>query len=951
MLMKQSLETVPLPALDPIYFASTPAAMSEALAQMHEGLACMQGSVVTVSAPESCLFVRTVGGAGVPSIDILADVEEQALLCTAPQAPTELTVDGVVVPCPVVSTQIEDFDVELASNALQQLVDSVRVKRVAVGAEAILPALQQLRTWTSALETRALEQKAAAGTTELSLAKATPAQRLAQHKALKRSTQEAKELFNQLAEIEAHSANDSASQAAFLTGAKSKYGAKALIRASVHGDSTVDPEQRLAEIKSNLAKIAPKMKHALRQDFCNSIAGLSKEMLAQLQSQLMATLPSSKHGAIRALCSSTFNLAALDKDQALGELVDSGAAVDTFLAVTGRTRQSYLSLYSAWEQLKEWTDAASEVSGCTTEYQTLMTLGMLGYPIDVQRRAATQMDPFAMDVTRVRAALADTASLSTALHSDQAIVPPEGGVAIQDLLVLVDPDVPCASKLAMSSVLLKEAYTSVVLCRDLHMFTGNKMRIALHAHSLLAVVQPPAPTVSKEDLEAQLRRQYLGRAYQCDQCSFGPIDHFACGDLEAHHGENVGGAAINNACPRCGWFSPELRDWPKWDGTVPKEAHESGAPVAEGAKAGFMTESAAEIALRICYSARALWHTGKDGEAHTLCEKLSNWDESLTTADGVDHPVQMLLALAVAAEVPTAALDQVPLLALVNEVCARKARGELRMFAGTEEPAVMSAARKRVSEFLSVTPATAPKTRPLEESEPNREAVMEECCAEYVLDASKFDFKEWVREALLPWAPALTFVKRLRTVLKTRSGGWEQLGKDLEAGPKAYADIMQVLQNPLRKGESLTGYLAVQQPSEAPRVLATMAAQAFLHQSSQQRRTIAVGGNLKEPLGDVRDSNTLRAICIDLRMAVYEARVAAKMREWNQIGSSLIYQRARAADLEQYSHMLGHGHVHGLDKPTFWGLWNAATGEKAKAFLRSANQSFKAKYSHGRGAS
>jgi len=909
----------------------------------------MQGSVVTVSAPEHCLFVRSVGDAGVPSIDILAEVGEHALLCIGSQPPKELTVDGAVVPCAALSMQIEDFDVELAANALQQLIDSVRVQRVAVGADAILPALQQLRTWTSALEARALEQKAAEGTTKLSLAKATPAQRLAQHKALKRSTQEAKELFNQLAEIEAHSANDSASQAAFLTGAKSKYGAKALIRASAHGDSGVDPAQRLTEIKSNLAKIAPKMMQALRQDFCNNVAVLSKEMLAQLQSQLMATLPSSKHGAIRALCSSTFNLAALNKDQALRELVDSGAAVETFLAVTGRTRQSYLSLYSAWEQLKEWTDAATEVSGCTTEYQTLMTLGILGYPIHVKRRAATQMDPFAMDVTRVRAALADTASLSTALHSDQAVVPPEGGVAIQDLLVLVDPDVPRASKLAMSSTLLKEAYTSVVLCRDLHMFTGNKMRLALHAHSLLAVVQPPAPTVSKEDLEAQLRRQYLGRAYQCGQCSFGPIDHFACGDLEAHHGEDVGGAAINNACPRCGWFSPELRDWPKWDGTVPKEAQESGAPVGDGAKAGFMTESAAEIALRICYSARALWHTEPwTSESHALCMKLSNWDESLTAADGVDHPVQMLLALAVTDEVPTAALDQVPLLALLNEVCARKARGELRMLAGTDEPAVMSAARKRVSAFLSVTPGTAPQTRPLEESEPNREAVVEACSAEYVLDTSEFDFKEWVRETLQPWAPALTFVKRLRTVLETRSGGWEQLGKDLEAGPKAYADIMQVLQKPLRKGESLTAYLAVQQPSEAPRVLATIVAQAFLHQNSQQRRTEAVGGNLKEPLGDVRDSNTLRAICIDLRMAVYEARVAAKMREWSQIGASLTYQRARAADLEQYSHMLGHGHVHGLSKPTFWGLWNAATGEKAKAFLRSANQSFRAKYAHGR---
>merc|ERR1719183_765877 len=96
-----------------------------------------------------------------------------------------------------------------------------------------------------------------------------------------------------------------------------------------------------------------------------------------------------------------------------------------------------------------------------------------------------------MDVTRVRASLADTASLLTAMQSEQTVIPAEGGVAVQDLLVLVDPDAPRASRLAASSMLLKEAYTSVVLCRDLHMFTGNKMRLALHAHSLLAAVQPP----------------------------------------------------------------------------------------------------------------------------------------------------------------------------------------------------------------------------------------------------------------------------------------------------------------------------------------------------------------------------------------------------------------------------------------------------------------------------
>jgi hypothetical protein len=78
-------------------------------------------------------------------------------------------------------------------------------------------------------------------------------------------------------------------------------------------------------------------------------------------------------------------------------------------------------------------------------------------------------------------------------------------------------------------------------------------------------------------------------------------------------------------------------------------------------------------------------------------------------------------------------------------------------------------------------------------------------------------------------------------------------------------------------------------------------------------------------------------------MAVYDQRVATKMNEWAKVGSSITYQRARAADLEEYSGMCG-SHAHGLDKATFWGLWRAAAGPKAKEFLSRANQGFNDKY-------
>jgi hypothetical protein len=939
MVLKQSLETVALPSLNPIYFASTPQVMCDVLKEMHVGLAALRGSLVNVAAIGNFAFVQTVGESATPSVKILAEAHEQALMCVGSEEPKEIMVDGLPVPC-APAKDTADFDCDLVADALQALMDAVRVRRVAAGSASVQPAVKQLSVWITYLEARMAEQKPSSG---LQLAKASPSTRVAQHKALMRVAQGARELRNSLADIENYKANDSASQAAFLTGAKSKFGAKALRRA--HGDDGVDSQARFQELLADVSIVASKMKQALREDLCAKISSLPSDVRQQLSTRLKHDLRSAPHSAIENLCSGKVFSKQLDSmhHAEVKDLVDSGAVIEPLLEVTGGMRRSFVSLNTAWEQLKEWSDSASDAGAtCRTEYELLMFLGTLGYPIDVQRRAATCMDPFAMDVTRVRASLADTASLSTALQSEQQVVPPEGGVAVQDLLILIDPDAPQASRLAASSMLLKESYTSVVLCRDLHMFTGNKMRLALHAHALLSVVQTPPSAPLEEDLTAQLRRQYLGRAFQCGRCSFGPIDHYACGDLGAHHGEQVAhGVSVNNACPKCDWFSDDLSDWPQWDGTVPPEALKRAGSQQVAEKAESPSAAALEIALRICYSARAMWQIGPEGEARKLLDKMLNWD-TLTAADGVDHPVQLLLAMAVCDDVPDDVFGQVPIRLLLNEVCARHARNELRKDVGTDESAVSAEAQKRVSAFLGIDAASAPTTSPLDEPEPNREAVEEACSAEYALNSEAFDTKAWIRATLSQWVPALNFVKRLRSILSCRKGGWTQLALDMESGPKLFEDVIIALQKAPSSNESLRAYLGVQNPDVAPRVLATLVAQAFLHHSSAQRRTIAVGGNLREPLGDVNDRQTLRKICVELRMAVYEQRVATKMREWGRLGTDISYQKARAADLNQYSSMCGT-HVHGLDKPSFWGLWRAAQiggYEKTMEFLRTANSGF-----------
>jgi hypothetical protein len=632
----------------------------------------------------------------------------------------------------------------------------------------------------------------------------------------------------------------------------------------------------------------------------------------------------------------------------MASLVDGGKAFECLSMLNGGARQSYLSLQSAYEHLKDWWEASDDLAGsCQNEYELLMCVGTLGYPIEVHRQAATQVDPFAMSIARVRASVADTASLATAMRSEQQVVPPEGGAPIEDLLVLVDPDAPSASRLVANSMLIREAYTSVVLCRDMHMFIGNKMRTALHAHALLAAAQPLPTEVAREDVEAQMRRQYLGRAFQCGNCSFGPIDHFACGDLLSHNGEvTAGGAVINNHCPRCDWFSPSIEDWPKWNGRLPVQTEENKTTGNAELKSGCLTASSAEIALRICYSARATSQTGPGSDVHQLCNKLASW-ETLTAADGVDHPVQILLALAIADDVPNEIFDGVPMLMLLNEVCARRARSDLRCNAGTtDESVVVVAARKKMCAFLGVSNVSAPQTAPLGTSEPLRDAVRESCCSDFALNHEAFDCKTWLKDVLTPWVHAISFVRRLRVVLSTRGGGWTQLAKDMESGPDAFADVLRALTLQPSNRESLRSLLGIKSPLDAERVLATIAAQAFMHSSSQSRRTLADGGTLHEPLGDVRETSTLRCICVDLRMAIYEERVAAKMKEWGKAGVSLTFQRALVADIDQYSQMM-KGHAHSLDGPTFWGMWKAAKAgghEKAKIFLSSCNREFTNKH-------
>jgi len=76
-------------------------------------------------------------------------------------------------------------------------------------------------------------------------------------------------------------------------------------------------------------------------------------------------------------------------------------------------------------------------------------------------------------------------------------------------------------------------------------------------------------------LAAALKRS-MPDARMCPECGHGPMDHRDCEDLAAHHGQVLeSGARIDNACPKCGFFSRDKADWPLWDGKLAADANEA----------------------------------------------------------------------------------------------------------------------------------------------------------------------------------------------------------------------------------------------------------------------------------------------------------------------------------------------------------------------------------------
>eukprot|EP00980_Cylindrotheca_fusiformis_P031221 scaffold26012_cov220-Cylindrotheca_fusiformis.AAC.1 len=339
-----------------------------------------------------------------------------------------------------------------------------------------------------------------------------------------------------------------------------KYANKALRRAAKREDQIVDPKAKQRDMYKHLSsnKFQAKLLDAMMMDVINNLKRLSEE---QIRSDIFPFVSSHKHkdqiweirrkalDAANEERSST-ELADLGLSVAGMKLIKSGELARYLNEGVHGKRQSYVSLATPWQHLEEWMHF--EEMSFESTWEMLMYGGFVGYPLFAERNAASQMNPFLLKVKGVHSSLVDSASICCANQAEVPVYGPEAGKPIEDVLVLIDPSMPRSSRLICNTSLLGENYISATVARDLHMYSGINMRIALHSNTLFYLTSSTEEdTKTKDDAVANLRRAFMGKAFMCPSCRFGPVDHFACSDLMSHHGESVGRAEINNSCPNC----------------------------------------------------------------------------------------------------------------------------------------------------------------------------------------------------------------------------------------------------------------------------------------------------------------------------------------------------------------------------------------------------------------
>ncbi len=574
MLLKKSVETIPLNTenVKQIYFARNNEGLNTALAELEVGLnTALKGSIHEIKADNDILVSNfETGVAASIQLHLSEDECTHPLLCCTDELPGSLFIDGEKVKVVVAE---EDLSVTLLSDLILNLMDKTKVQIVAsTNSNASIIAKECAKKLEALVNV--LEAKTAAEKKDLNLKSASSKDRVKQYRSIRSIFHQARELRNQVIDIANFSTRDSEKAANFLNGRSMKYANKALRRANKKSDFVLDPTaERKAMVKDlNSIDFRSKLELAMSIDVLTNLMYLSDcdfskmAEIAKGRNKIdMINLKSlrvrvTKEKEISDEFLNTLNTLQMD-------LITSGKLSEYLNEIFHGNRRSFISLSTPWQHIEEFLHFGDQ--SFESSWELLMYGGFVGYPLLLERSAASQMNPYLTQLKNVRLSLADTASICCANQAEYPVYGPEGGEPIQDILLLIDPSMPRSSRVICGGKLLGEKYTSAVIARDLHMYSGFNMQIALYGNTLFHLIAVPEQVrVVREDIIANLQRTFQGRAYMCRECGFGPVDHFACSDLLHHDGERHGNSRVNNACPKCGWFSASIADWDEWDGTV-----------------------------------------------------------------------------------------------------------------------------------------------------------------------------------------------------------------------------------------------------------------------------------------------------------------------------------------------------------------------------------------------
>ncbi|CAJ1963528.1 unnamed protein product [Cylindrotheca closterium] len=962
MLLKKSIETVSFQteSVQTIYFAKTNSALRTILGNLEAGLnSAVQGTFHEITTPFPAI-IQDFASKPKETIRVHANSDTTCipLLCCFADVPKSIRVNGQEISV----AAKEEIPFDLLTTMIQGLIDKTKVKIVAAKdrKEVISKSVKYLDILYNLVKAHQDSD------VDLNMTSLSAKERVKQYRQIRALTHKAGELKNQIVDIANFSINDSEGQAAFLNGRSMKFANKALRRAAGRADGVVDPKAEQKAIHKYLTSegFREKLKAAMALDTIFNAKNLSEKDLRQnIFPRVVAQRHKDQIWEIRKKASVLENemdtdldsLNALSLSPGALDLIHSGQLADYLNdGVHGRA-QSFVSMATPWQHAEEWLHFGEQpFESC---WEMLMYGGMLGFPIRLKRFAACQMNPFLLEVENIRSTLVDSASICCSNKAEVPVYGPEAGAPIEDVLLLIQPSLPRTSKLLNNTALLGEKFTSVTISRDMHMYTGFSMRVALHSTSLfhLAATQDEA-TITEHDVVANLRRAFMGRAFMCGNCNFGPVDHYACGDLMSHHGENTGsGAKISNDCPKCGWFSECITDWSPWDGNVDEDYLRSEFDsISKKPKQHFLSEARIDMMLKVMYSFRKLCK-GRDtwDQYQQMADAMENVDDvplDFSTKAGVDGMSQVALALmAVLTESKNATKvfeSKDVLMAILKEECARDARSRFRMETGGEKEMARQKAMEFLTKLLQIAKETAPETQPFMESEPPIENVRLDCRDDYQVDTDMGrQLIPWVRDICRKWCRLWSVAEKLASVLSKRVGGWEQLERDMETGMSSYADVVQELKRAeLKTPRDLLGN------DEASEGCDLSELQTFFMQLGVEGIVFgAAESSLPGYNNKAEEDDLMSAVAREMRMRIYFQGVAAKMSQWKSEGQTATFSQARVADIVQFADLLGaKPHVHGLDKQTFWGLWLAAVSthdeQKALAFLETCNESFRFKY-------